>query len=290
MANSFEERLRSESFELIAKITPPKSANLSAVVDAASSLKGKYDSLLIADNPSAVMGISALVVADRLTSEGHDVILSLSCRDRNRIALGSTILGAAAADIGSLFCVSGDYFNFGDHPEAKPVYDLDSVQLLSMIKEMENGRDMAGNPLEDKPLSFCIGAAVCPTADPLMPQLMKTRKKIAAGADFFITLPVFAMGQLDQFLEDSTTSSTKIFAGLLLPTYQQITRYEDGSIPGTFIPKDLIDQWRNAGEEAFQTASTHHVKNLISQLKDSGRFAGVCVNAPGRESDMQRLL
>ena len=149
MASSFKERLQSDSFQLIAKIVPPKSADLSSAVAAISSWTGKVDNILVADNPSGVMGVDSLMLANRLKSEGHDVILSVSCRDRNRMALGSTALGAAAAGIDSVICVSGDYFNFGDHPEAKPVYDLDSVQLISMFREMENGRDIAGNPLEN---------------------------------------------------------------------------------------------------------------------------------------------
>lgn len=290
MASSFKERLQSQSFHLIAKVTPPKRADLSSTIALATSWKGKVDSLLVADNPSAVMGISSLILAERLKRESNDVILTISCRDRNRLALGSKALGAAATGIDSLLCVSGDYFNFGDHPEAKPVYDLDSVQLISMFRDMESGRDIAGNLVESDSLSFCLGAAACAAADPLKPQLMKTRKKIAAGADFLITLPIFTMSQLDPFLEGIMDSPVKIFAGVLLPTYQEISRYEDGTIPGTFIPADIVAQWRESGEQAFQDSSAEHVKNLISQLKESGKVSGVCVSAPGRESEIEHLL
>ena len=115
------------------------------------------DSILVADNPSGVMGISPLVQAESLKREGHDVIMTLSCRDRNRMALGSTALGAAALSIGSILCVSGDYFNFGDHPDAKPVYDLDSVQLIGMLREMQNGSDIGGNAIAG-PLDFLRGS------------------------------------------------------------------------------------------------------------------------------------
>ena len=134
------------------------------------------DSILVTDNPSGVMGVSPLVPAQTLKREGHDVIMTLSCRDRNRMALGSTALGAAALSIGSILCVSGDYFNFGDHPEAKPVYDLDSVQLIGMLREMENGKDVGGNALTG-PLDLFLGAAVCATADPLLPQTGESQKK-----------------------------------------------------------------------------------------------------------------
>jgi len=113
LGSLFQERLQSGKFQTVARIVPPKSPDLSASVALASSWKGKVDSILVADNPSGVMGISPLVQAESLKREGHDVIMTFSCRDRNRMALGSVALGAAALSVGSILCVSGDYFNFG---------------------------------------------------------------------------------------------------------------------------------------------------------------------------------
>jgi len=255
----------------------------------ASSWKGMVGAILVADNPSANMGASSLVLADRLRREGYEVILTMSCRDRNRMGLGSTALGAAAASLKSIVCVSGDYPNFGDHPDSKPVYDLDSVQLLSMLREMETGRDLYGNPLDASP-SFFLGAAVCPAADPLLPQLMKARKKAAAGAEFFITLPIFSRDQLDPFLDEVQDLPVKILAGVMLPSFAQIDGYWDGSIPGTFIPEDLVGAWRDGGEEAFASSSVNHVKRLIEDLKSSGRVAGICISASEREAEIAALL
>lgn len=285
----FQERVQSEGFQVIARLLAPKTTDVSSILTQVSEWKGKVDGILVTDNPSARMGISHLVMGEMLRREGHEVILTISCRDRNRMALGSTALGAAALSIGSIFCVSGDYLTFGDHAGAKPVYDLDSVQLLGMLREMEKGRDIEGNMLSTAP-SFCLGAAVCATADPLAPQVLKARKKVAAGADFFVTLPIFMTDQLDQFLTAAKDFDVKIIAGVLLPSYEEIARYQDGSIPGTFIPESLVSLWRDQGGEAFLESSVEHVRKLISELRALETLAGVCISAPGRESELRGLL
>lgn len=289
MGDSFQEKLQSGTFQVLARMNPPKGPDLSGTLALASTWKGKIGGILVADNPSAVMGVSQLILAYTLKTGGHDVIMTISCRDANRLALGSAALGAAAASIRSILCVSGDYFNFGDHPEAKPVYDLDSVQLIGMLREMGNGRDIAGNSL-NTPVSFYLGAAVCAAADPLGPQVMKARKKVAAGADFFITLPIFTVEQLDPFLDSVKDLAVKILAGVLLPSYREIAQYREGSIPGTFIPETLVSRWRDEGEEAFQASSAAHTKQLISRLRESGKVSGVCISASGREAEIEGLL
>ncbi|MEW6113955.1 MAG: hypothetical protein AB1664_17610, partial [Thermodesulfobacteriota bacterium] len=179
--------------------------------------------------------------------------------------------------------------NFGDNPAAKPVYDLDSVQLIGMLGDMQYGSPSAGsNPAE--PPSFFLGAAVRATAEHSMPHLMKARKKIAAGAEFVVTLPIFAVNELEPLLSGLSGNSTKILAGVLLPSYEQIQGYQDGSIPGTIIPEELVRSWKDAGEEAFISSSATHVKKLIAELKTSGKVAGVCVSATGRESEIEGLL
>ncbi len=287
--NPFQEKLQTGEFQTIARVVPPKNPDPSPVVALASSWKGKVDTILVADNPSGIMGASPLATAGILRKEGHEIIMTISCRDRNRMALGSIALGSAGLSVRSILCVTGDYFNFGDNPEAKPVYDLDSVQLIGMLREMAQGKDIGGNPM-GQPANFFVGAAVCATADPLPPQLGKARKKALAGAEFFITLPIFAIEQLNPLISGLKDLPVKIFAGVLLPSYQQISEYRDGSIPGTFIPENLVTRWRNEGEEAFVSSSFEHLRNLVSELRASGKIAGVCVSASGRESEIAGLL
>lgn len=289
MADLFQAGLESGSFQVVARVIPPRGIDFSPLLARADSWKDKVHAILVADNASARMGASSLIVAELLQREGREVILTMSCRDRNRLDLGSTALGAAAVSLQSILCVSGDFFTFGDQPESKPVYDLDSVQLIAMLRQLENGQDIAGNPVEGLP-SFFLGAAVCPTADPLAPQMVKARKKIGAGADFLITLPIFAIEQLDPFLNDMGPLSVKVIAGVFLPSYEEITHYRDGSIPGTFIPQELVHQWRDQGPDAFVSSSAGHVRELISELRSSGKVAGVCISASGREAEVAELL
>ncbi|MEJ2716372.1 MAG: methylenetetrahydrofolate reductase [Deltaproteobacteria bacterium] len=289
MADLFQAGLESGSFQVVARVIPPRGVDFSSLMAQADSWKDKVDAILVADNASARMGASSLIVAEMLKRAGREVILTVSCRDRNRLDLGSTALGAAAVSLQSIFCVSGDFFTYGDHPESKPVYDLDSVQLIAMLRQMENGTDIAGNSV-DSPPSFFLGAAVCPTADPLGPQLAKARKKIGAGADFLITLPIFSIEQLTPLFNDMGPLSVKIIAGVFLPSYEEIGRYRDGSIPGTFIPGELVNQWKDQGPEAFLSSSAGHVRELISELRSSGKVAGVCISASGREAEVADLL
>jgi len=283
------ERVRSGSFEVVGRLDPPKNGDLSPLTALVASWKGKVGSVLITDNASARLGVSALLTAERLGREGIEPILTVSCRDSNRIALGSTILGAAAASVRTLLCVSGDHPTFGDHRDAKPVYDIDSVQLIAMVRAMEQGRDTAGNELQPLP-GFCLAAAACTSADPLAPQLGKARKKVRAGVDFFVTLPVFGISQLEPFLYGLDDLPIKVIAGVLLPRYEEVARYKDGSIPGTFIPHDLVELWRTLDPETFRTASADHTTRLVADLRSWGKVAGVCVSAPGREDEILGIL
>lgn len=289
MTNTFKEGLSTDRFQVLARVNPPKSGDLSSAVALASSFKGKVDAVVVGDNSSAIMGVSSLVLSERLKREGHDVILTVSCRDCNRMALGSTVLGAAAIGVDSILCVSGDYFNFGDHRDAKPVYDLDSVQLLGMIREMQDGRDTAGNPI-DGPLSFATGAVVRAIDDDLEPHIMKAKKKVSAGARFLVTLPIFAAEELEALLEGLTDVQAKIIAGVFLPSYDQIESYGAKPIAGTLIPDDLAKSWKDAGPEGFNAASADLARKLISDLRSSGKVAGVCVGTTGRNSEIAALL
>lgn len=289
MADKLCDRVRSGSFEVVGRLDPPRNGDVSSIVTLAASRAAAVGSVLVTDNASARLGVSALLVAERLAREGLEPILTVSCRDRNRIALGSIVLGAAAASIGSLLCVSGDHPMLGDHPDAKAVYDVDSVQLIGMVRGMEEGRDAAGNELDPLP-PFCLAAAACAAADPLAPQLGKARKKLKAGADFFITLPVFRIAQLEPFLDGLADPLVRVIAGVLLPSHEQVVGYRDGSIPGTFVPHDLIEQWRVMDAESFRKASSDHVKQLVADLRAWGRVAGVCISAPGREDKILSVL
>ncbi|MHC1575847.1 MAG: methylenetetrahydrofolate reductase, partial [Methanosarcinaceae archaeon] len=182
MLSTFNDTLRSDRFIITAEVSPPKGVDTSAMLSDAVRLGGWVDAINITDNQRAVMRMSPLAAGKMLLDEGHEVIMQLTCRDRNRLALQSDLLGAAAIGIRNVCVMSGDHTTKGDHPGAKPVYDLDSIQLLSMIQNMEKGYDLAGNDLENAP-EFVVGAVS--NIDPTKPmQLLKLKKKVRVGTQF----------------------------------------------------------------------------------------------------------
>jgi methylenetetrahydrofolate reductase (NADPH) len=252
--------------------------------------KTKIDAILVADNPSANFTISAAAAAGALLNAGWPTLLSLNCRDRNRIALASEALGACAVGIDGVVCVSGDSTVFGAVPEAKPVFDLDSAQLISWLK---NGR-LYEAPELGGAFAFpdlCVGAAVNVNANPAAPQLMKARKKVAAGADFLVTLPVFNPGLPDAFSHEFMRKPTRIFVGVLLPTLEQVKARIAG-VPGSHacIPEDIARAWAAEPEESFSKATLDFTRNLLRSLRALSGIAGVCVSAPGREGDIPALF
>jgi methylenetetrahydrofolate reductase (NADPH) len=188
--NRFGQTLKDKSFLVTVELEPPKGSDLGPLQELAKELSGRVDAVVLADNPRAEARMDPVMAAHKLLRHAEvEVILTLTCRDRNRLALTSQMLGAAAAGVESLLIVSGDFVSLGDHPQAKPVYDLDSVQALQLARLLSQGRDMAGHDLNGAP-TLVLGAALSPQAEPLGAQLLKLRKKMRAGADFIMTMPL----------------------------------------------------------------------------------------------------
>ena len=183
---TFKEKLNAGNFLVTSEIGPPKGIETAHLLEDAELVRGKVDALNVTDLQSSVMRLGSLAVCSLLKQKGFEPIFQMTCRDRNRLALQSDLLSAAALGIENVLLLTGDHTTLGDHPEAKPVFDLDSVQLLQVAKKLQEGFDMKGNKLEGAAPKFCMGAVVNPGADPLEPQIMKMEKKIEAGAEFFI--------------------------------------------------------------------------------------------------------
>ncbi|GAH41554.1 unnamed protein product, partial [marine sediment metagenome] len=180
MANSlFEEKLNSDEFLVTTEVGPPKGADISELIKHIDLLKDKVDAINVTDHQSSVMRFPSLGGCLLIKEHGGEPVLQITCRDRNRLAIQAELLLAYSRGIGNVLCLTGDSIDVGDHKEAKPVFDLDSVQLLRLIRTMESGTDMGGNDLKGAP-KFCIGASVHPEADFIEPQLIKFDKKVAA--------------------------------------------------------------------------------------------------------------
>jgi len=241
-----ERHLSAGQFTVTAEVAPPKGVDLAPVLAVAARLQG-VTAVNVTDNQGANMRLCALVLAGELQRRGIEPILQVTCRDRNRVALQSDLLGAAALGIENLLILSGDHSKFGDHPDARPVFDLDSVQLLDVVAGLMQGVDMAGKPLAGVP-RFFPGAAVNPSAEPFELVMQKVRKKAESGARFFQTQSVFTREELERLRQAVTPLGVPVLAGVLLVRSAKMARFLNANIPGMRVPDVLIARLEQAAD------------------------------------------
>ena len=249
MTSNLETKLASGRFVVTAEVCPPKGCDCDAFLRKSRELRDHVDAINVTDNQGANMRISPLAAAALLVREGIEPIFQLTCRDRNRLALQSDLLGAAALGIVNVLALSGDHISFGDHASAKPVFDLDSVQLLQTITRLGTGKDFSGADLQGTP-SFFAGAAAAPEAEPFALTLMKLEKKVAAGARFFQTQAVFLPEKLQAFREAVAPLPVKVIAGILVLRSAAMARFINKRIPGLTVPEDIILELESAADPA----------------------------------------
>lgn len=283
MAKSkFDEALESGKFVVTAEVGPPKGVDIEEMRQHLDLLKDKVDGLNVTDNQSSVMRIGSLPVCRLIKEAGGEPILQMTCRDRNRIALQSELLGAYILGISNVLCLTGDYVTVGDHVGAKPVFDVDSVLLLRMIRGLEEGKDFAGNELKGAP-TFCAGAIVTPEADPIEPQLLKFEKKIKAGAEFIQTQAIYDIDNFKKFMEYAKKFDVKILAGIVLLASAGMARFMNANVPGIFVPQNLIEELVAAPKGKALDKGVEIAGRMIKQLKEEKICDGVHVMAIGRE-------
>ena len=240
------EKLAQRQFVVTAEIAPPKGIDVAPALAKAELLRD-MDAINVTDNQGACMRMSPLALARLLIEQGFEPILQLTCRDRNRMALQSDLLGAAAMGIENLLLLTGDHPKFGDHKASRPVFDLDSVQLLKAVENLEQGVDMAGKPLCVAP-QFFSGAAVAPAAEPQLLTLKKLQKKISCGAKFFQTQAVFQRSQLESFMAEAERSRVPVILGVLLLKNARMANFLNRNIPGVQVPQDLLQRLEGASD------------------------------------------
>jgi len=290
MANSlFEEKLYSDKFIVTTEIGPPKGADVSEMVHHIDLLRDKVDAINVTDHQSSVMRFPSLGGCLLVQEHGGEPIFQVTCRDRNRLAIQADLLLAYFRGVRNVLCLTGDSIDVGDHKEAKPVFDLDSVQLLKMIKVMESGTDMAGNELKGAP-SLCIGASVHPEADFIEPQLVKFDKKVAAGAQFFQTQGVFDLGSLRRFMQYASQFKVKILAGIIVMSSARMAQYMNDNVPGIIVPQAIIDELATAEKGKGLQKGIEVASRLIKTIKQENLCHGVHVMAVGNEGIVPDIL
>jgi methylenetetrahydrofolate reductase (NADPH) len=240
------QRLTAGDFVVTAEIAPPKGTNLQDALGKARAMTG-VTAINVTDNQGANMRMAPLAPAALLVRAGVEPILQMTCRDRNRLALQSDLLAAAAMGIENLLVLTGDHLRFGDHPRARAVFDLDSVQFLMAVDAMMAGQDLAGRSLTGTP-RFFPGAAVNPEGDPLELVLQKFHKKVEAGARFFQTQAVFDLDKLERFMVEARPYGVPIIVGVLLLRSARMARFLNEHIPGVQVPPACIDRLEKAAD------------------------------------------
>lgn len=261
---NFKEKIKTGKFLLTSEVGPPKGVEAAHLLEDAEALRGRVDAINVTDLQSSVMRLGSLAVSIRLKEKGLEPVYQLTCRDRNRLALQSDLLSAANFGIENVLALTGDHPKLGDHPQAKPVFDLDSVQLIQAIRGLEQGADMAGKKLEGALPKFCIGAVVNPGAEPLEPQIMKMEKKIEAGAEFFQTQAVYDIKTFENFLSKIKHLKTTILAGIVLLKSAGMAKYMNENVAGIFVPDNLIKEMQETKDK--QQKSIEIAARLIKEL------------------------
>ena len=228
-------------------MNPPKGTNVSNLLETSKALVGRVQGVNVTDNTAAVMQASSVAVSRLLYEQGHDPVLQVTCRDRNRIGIQSDLLGAHVLGIRNVLCLTGDSPKVGDHKDAKPVYDMDSVQVMRTIGLLNKGRDLAEKSL-DGATDFFIGAAAASGIDSHDIMHQKLSAKVEAGAQFFQTQAVYDVTSFQAFMSEMRRYPCKVLAGVLVLRSAKMAEYMNANIPGIDVPEEMMAALKNAGE------------------------------------------
>jgi len=285
---SLKPLLEARKFVITAEVGPLKGTDTTEITEVAQLLQGKVDAANVTDQQSSVMRLGSLATCHLLKEEGLDPVFQVTCRDRNRLALQSDLLSAWVLGIENVLAITGDLPTLGDHPQAKPVYDVDSVQLLWIIKRLNEGYDMVGNELKGKP-DFFPGAVVNPGADTEAAfelQLMKMEKKIEFGAKFFQTQAIFNVDTFAKFMKRVEGFNIPVLAGIIPLKSAGMARFMNKNVAGVSVPEELIDLMSKT-EDKVRTGIEIAAK-LIKELK--GMCQGVHIMPIGWEKKVPAIL
>lgn len=276
-------------FVVSAEVGPPKGIHIDHLVEEAKEYLPKVHAVNVTDNQSSVMRLGSLATCKVLKDNGMNPIFQMTCRDRNRIALESDLLSAAMLGIDNILCLTGDHVTLGDMPQAKPVFDLDSVSLLYAAKRLEEGYDLSGNELVGEPPKFAKGAVVSPCSDSVDVQLAKMERKVEAGADFFQTQAVYEPEKFIQFMEKAKQFGKPIQLGIVIPKSVGMCRYMNANVAGISIPESMFDELK-ADKEKTKAGITG-VEISARLIRECAPYCqGVHIMAMGWESKVPAIL
>lgn len=281
--SKLEKVLRSGQFAVTGECGPPKGADPDVIRKKCALLKGSADAFNITDNQTAVVRMSSISASVLMMQEGLEPTMQMVCRDRNRIAMQADILGAAALGIKNMLCLSGDHQKFGNHPQAKNVFDLDSMQLISMVRMMrDESKFLCGEEIKGAPKLF-IGAAENPFADPFEIRVPRLAKKVAAGVEFIQTQCIFNVPKFRDWMKgvvDRGLHEKVFILGGVTPFKSfGMARYMSTAVPGMDVPEDLLARMKGTPKESQAEEGIKIAVETIQQLRETPGVAGVHIMA-----------
>jgi len=274
--SNLEKVLAAGIFAVTGELGPPRGANLAAIKEKAAHLKGMVDAVNVTDNQTAVVRMASWAVSLVLKDMGMEPNYQMVCRDRNRLAMQSDILGAAALGINTMLCLSGDHPRFGDHPQAANVHDIDSIQQLKMVTTMrDQSRFLGGADIDVAPRMF-VGAAANPFGDPFELRVLRLAKKVAAGADFIQTQCIYNLDRFREYMRQAhdmgLTEKTKVLAGVTPLKSAGMARYMANKVPGMDVPPEVV---KRIADQPKEKQAEEGVKLLCEQIEELKTVPGV---------------
>lgn len=265
--SKLKESFEAEKFVVTGEIAPPKGVNIWNVIeDVEKFLAGKVCAVNVTDNQSAVMRLSSLGACRLLKDKGIEPVYQAICRDRNRLALQSDLLSAWTLGVENVLCITGDHTSLGDHAEAKPVFDLDSVQLVKAASRMNDGYDLSNHELDGKP-DFFIGAVVTPEFEPMDFQILKMKKKIDAGAKFFQTQAVYNPDKFEEFMNKVSRLNASVLAGIVVLKSAGMAKFMNENVAGVSVPEDMIKEMAETKKEDRKKKAVEISACIINKIK-----------------------
>ncbi len=271
--SNLRDALEAGRFAVTGEVGPPKGTNVEPVLEEAERhLKTNVLAVNVTELQTAVMRTGSLALCRLLIDRGIEPVYQVVCRDRNRLALESDLLSAAVLGVENVLLLTGDHVLMGDHPQAKPVFDLDSVHLIQAAAALERGRDMVGNDLDGSP-TFFKGCVVAPGAEPMEPQILKLRKKVEAGAQFVQTQAVYDPARFEQFAAAAEGIDVPVLAGIVLLKSAGMAKYMNNNVPGVQVPDALVRRLADAPKGDRKKVSAEIAGDLIREMKPLCRGA-----------------
>jgi len=286
--SKLQESLAQGKYTITGEIGPPKGVDLAHCWGEVDYIKDRVTAINVTDNQSSVMRISSQSICSLLVGKGHEPILQITCRDRNRLAIQGDVLGAYAQGIRNILALTGDHTTAGDHPGSKPVFDLDSVSLLRAMSSLKGGKDLAGQDLEGVPSDIFCGAIVTPGADPVDMQLIKMERKIEAGAQFFQTQAIYDPKVFESFMNKAFRYKVPVLCGVVIIKSAGMANYMNNFVPGVIVPANMITPLKEASKEDRPKKSVELMAEFIREI--TPMCQGLHIMAMGWERYVPQLL